>query len=88
MNDITKECELLRQIEKRDKRIDELEIESLKIIKAARVLRQTVMEVRHAQNHGPDWYTRGASGLFMQVMTHLDRADKEIKSIKHVLERQ
>ena len=57
------------------------------LIEVIRVLRQTVMEVRHAQNSGPDWYTRGASGLFMQVMTHLDRADEALKSIAPLIDK-
>jgi len=42
---------------------------------AIEVLRHTVMEVRHAQNVGAEWYTRGAGGLYQQVRLWLDKAD-------------
>jgi len=62
------------------------EVESTELIAVIKVLRQTVMTVRAAQNSGPDWYTKGAKGLYMQVRLHLDRADKAIKSIEPALD--
>lgn len=55
-------------------------------IGAIEVLRQTVMEVRHAQSSGSDWYTNGSSGLYMQVALHLNRADDAIKSVENKIE--
>lgn len=34
---------------------------------ALRVTHQALLEVRHAQECGPGWYTRGESGLYQQV---------------------
>ena len=45
------------------------------------VLRQAVLEVRHAQNSGPNWYTKGSKGLYMQVSMWLNKADEALKSI-------
>jgi len=46
------------------------------------VLKQTVAEVRVAQNSGPVWYTKGSKGLYMQVSLWLDKADEAFKSIE------
>jgi len=56
------------------------------LIEAIKVLDQTVREVRHAQQCGARWYTKGDDGLFQQVRLHLDRADKALKSIESVLD--
>ena len=61
-------------------------VETAELIAVIKVLRQTVMEVRHAQNQGSRWYTKGESGLFQQVRMHLDKADKAIKSIEPSLD--
>ncbi len=50
-----------------------------------KILEQTVMEVRHAQQSGARWYTKGDDGLFQQVRLHLDRADKSIKSVSDLV---
>lgn len=55
-------------------RIDEL-------VAAIKVLRQTVIEVRHAQRSGPGWYTKGDKGLYLQVDLHLNRGEEAIKPI-------
>ena len=57
------------------------EAELMSVIK---VLRQTVAEVRHAQNQGPNWYTKGVSGLYIQVRTHLDKAEAALDSIEPI----
>jgi len=59
---------------------DELEAKD----KCIGVLKQTVAEVRHAQNQGSGWYTHGDSGLFLQVRMWLDRADKAINELTKV----
>ncbi len=56
------------------------------LLEVIRVLRQTVMEVRHAQNQGNSWYTKGEEGLYQQVRLHLDRADRAIESVRLDLE--
>lgn len=57
------------------------------LIEVIKVLRQTVMEVRAAQDRGPDWYTRGARGLYAQVRLHLDRASEAIRSVAPLLDK-
>jgi len=56
--------------------------------KAIEVLRQTVMEVHHAQSRGPDWYTRGASGLFSQVRMSLEKSKEALKIMDQTLKDQ
>jgi hypothetical protein len=34
---------------------------------ALKVAQQALLEVRHAQDAGPSWYTKGGAGLYMQV---------------------
>lgn len=55
------------------------------LIAVIKVLQQTVMEVKAAQNRGPEWYTKGSTGLYVQVRTHLDKADAALKSIEPIL---
>ena len=62
------------------------EVETAKLIAVIKVLRQTVLEVRHAQDQGSRWYTKGDSGLFQQVRLHLNRADVAIKSVESALD--
>jgi len=63
---------------------EEVKVEDL--LKVIRVLRQTVMEVRHAQHNGPGWYTKGSNGLYMQVSMHLDRASEALEPINSILD--
>jgi hypothetical protein len=56
------------------------------LIAAIKVLRQTVYEVKHAQDSGSNWYTHGENGLRRQVRLHIDKACKAIKSIEADLE--
>lgn len=60
--------------------------DKIKLIAAMKVLRQTIAEVRHAQESGPGWYTNGESGLRAYVRLHLDNADTAIDSVKDILE--
>lgn len=46
------------------------------------VLRETVLEVRAAQDRGPLWYTKGHRGLYDQVRRHLDRAGKALNTLE------
>jgi len=52
------------------------------IIESIDTIKQTLLEVKHAQYSGSDWYTRGERGLFQQVRLHLDKADKAIKELE------
>ena len=56
--------------------------EIAKQVAAIEVLGHMVMEVRHAQEVGAGWYTRGAGGLYQQVRLWLDKADADIKSVE------
>lgn len=46
------------------------------------VAKQALLEVRHAQTCGSEWYTRGASGLYQQVSTWVNRGLDAIKSVE------
>ena len=52
------------------------------LVAVIEVLKHTIREVRHAQESGPGWYTRGAAGLYQQVRMWLDKADAAIKSVE------
>ncbi len=57
------------------------------LIEVIKVLQQTVMEVKAAQNRGPEWYTKGATGLYSQVRLHIDKAEEALESIKPALDK-
>jgi len=46
---------------------------SAETLEALKTAHQALLEVRHAQQVGPEWYTRGAGGLFQQVRMWVDR---------------
>ena len=46
---------------------------------ALRICRQALMEVAHAQQCGPAWYTKGEGGLYSQVRMWVDRGAKAIR---------
>ena len=46
------------------------------------VANQALLEVSHAQECGPGWYTQGEAGLYGQVRMWLDKAFKEIKDLE------
>jgi len=43
------------------------EIERLRT--ALKVAQQALMEVQHAQEQGPGWYTKGVNGMYQQTTT-------------------
>lgn len=47
-----------------------------KLREALKVHQQAVREIRHAFDAGPQWYTRGESGLRSQVSMWLARAER------------
>jgi len=57
--------------------VSETEIELLEALKVAR---QFVIEVAHAQDVGPGWYTKGEDGLYQQVRMWLRKANDAIES--------
>jgi len=55
-------------------RIEELE-------GAIKVLSQMLIEVDGAYRRGPEWYTKGASGLRTQVRMWLDKSYQALKDL-------
>ena len=53
--------------------LSEKDAEIARLRAALEVHQQTVAEVRLAFEQGPEWYTKGESGLRNQVRLHLDR---------------
>jgi hypothetical protein len=43
------------------------------------VLRQTLLEVAHAQQSGAEWYTKGHNGLYQQIALWVRKGDDAIK---------
>ena len=55
-------------------------VDQVEKLEAAReVMKQTLLEITHAQQCGPGWYTRGASGLHQQVRMWINKANVAIK---------
>lgn len=48
------------------------------LVEAAKVAKQALAEVRHAQDNGSRWYTKGESGLFQQVRMWLNKAQEPL----------
>jgi predicted nuclease with TOPRIM domain len=46
---------------------------------ALKTCNQFVLEVSHAMQCGPDWYTRGESGLRNQIQTWINKASEAVK---------
>ena len=44
-------------------------------------MQQALLEIRHAQNAGPGWYTNGEPGLKKQVRLWLDKGLKASESL-------
>ncbi len=55
-----------------------------KLREALELCNQFVLEVSHAMQSGPSWYTKGESGLRNQVHMWIDRAAKAIKAALEV----
>lgn len=43
--------------------------EIARLREALKTTRQALMEVQHAQECGPEWYTRGVNGMYQQTST-------------------
>ena len=81
MKDMTEINKKLEKLDDTDYRVEEL-------IACIKVLRQTIMEVNHAQMSGPDWYTKNEKGLFQQVRLHIDRARVALEKVKDILDQE
>jgi len=46
-----------------------------------KTMQQALLEMKHAQSAGPEWYTRGESGLKQQVRMWLDKGLKSSEAI-------
>ena len=46
-----------------------------------KIMQQALLEINHAQREGPDWYTKGDSGLYQQVRMWLDKGLKASESL-------
>ena len=60
-------------------RIATKDAELAQLREALEVANQLVIEVNHAYTQGPEWYTRGESGLRQQVAMWIDKASKAIQ---------
>lgn len=47
--------------------------EKMELVEALKVTRSALMEIRHAQIFGPQRYTKGANGMYMQVRMWMQR---------------
>lgn len=51
-----------------------------------KVINQMILEVAHAQNAGPDWYSRGENGLRAQVRMWVERGHIAANKINEMLD--
>ena len=54
-------------------RRDRAEAQAQKLKEALRVANQALLEIDHAYRNGPDWYTKGESGLRQQARMWIDK---------------
>ena len=47
---------------------------------ACKVAMQFALEVAHAQDVGPDWYTKGESGMYQQVRMWIKKAHDAVSA--------
>ena len=51
-----------------------------------KVIRQAILECRHAQQSGAVWYTMGHKGLYQQVRLWLDKATVAVDKIAELVD--
>ena len=61
--------------------INALEARVAELEGALGVCRQFRLEVAHAMECGPGWYTRGENGLRQQIHMWIDRAGKALQAL-------
>jgi hypothetical protein len=49
------------------------------------ILQQAILEFAHARSCGPDWYTRGESGMYQQVGLWIDRGQEAVNDAKQII---
>jgi len=59
--------------------------EKLILIEQMKVINQMILEVRHAQYNGSDWYTKGDSGLYQQVSLWLGKGTDALFKVNKLL---
>lgn len=64
-------------------RITDVDREHERLREALKTARQALMEVQHAQECGPGWYTRGVNGMYQQTTTWVR---KGLTAAREVLE--
>ena len=69
------------QLAARDRAIKRLEARVEQLEGALGVCRQFRLEVAHAMECGPGWYTRGEDGLRQQIRMWIDRAGKALQAL-------
>lgn len=47
-----------------------------------KTIRQTLLEVAHAQQCGSEWYTKGSQGLYQQVSMWVRRGTEAVKKVE------
>jgi hypothetical protein len=57
---------------------------SAETLEALKTAHQALLEVTHAQDVGPEWYTRGASGLRQQVAMWVTRGLEALNKTRPV----
>ena len=71
--------EMFEEITRLENGIATKDAELARLREALKVANQLVIEVNHAYTQGPEWYTRGESGLRQQVAMWIDKASKAIQ---------
>lgn len=58
--------------------------QSQSVLDQLKTIEQTLMEVRHAQEVGADWYTQGRVGLYGQVAMWVRKGFEAINKVKSI----
>lgn len=64
------------------KEVERLKAERDELHAAIKTANQALLEVAHAQYNGPEWYTRGESGLRQQVAMWVQRGLEAIAKVQ------
>lgn len=54
-------------------------------LQAIETIEQALLEIKHAREVGPGWYTRGAAGRYAQVSMWVHKAHEALEKLREAL---
>lgn len=61
---------------------EKIEQEKIELVEALKVARHALLEFSLAQERGPGWYTKGASGMYQQVQHWLRKGLEAVRILE------